>query len=50
MFMVRAWIVSATIPTWLGMWWLHAFMLLLAGALLVFQERLWARLRYWWAS
>ena len=34
MFVVRGWVASGKIPVWLGMWWLHAIVILLGIGLL----------------
>lgn len=38
MFLVRTWLQENTFPSWLGLWWLHGCLLLLALALLFWQS------------
>jgi len=39
MFVARDWLIAGKIPVWLGMWWVHAIVLLI-GILLVWRNRL----------
>lgn len=39
MFVSRSWLQSGTIPAWLGLWWLHGLLLLLAFGLLMLKRR-----------
>jgi hypothetical protein len=39
------WIVRGTMPGWLGLWWVHAIVALLAAAILLVPRWL-ARVRY----
>lgn len=38
MFVARDWLAAGKIPQWLGMWWLHAFVLLI-GLVLIWRNR-----------
>ncbi len=44
LFVVRGWVANGKIPTWLGMWWLHGVVLMLALILLG-----WPKLKRMWA-
>lgn len=39
LFIGRDWLVQAKVPWWLGLWWLHGGMLLIAMGLLYFQKQ-----------
>lgn len=39
MFIGRDWLAHGTLPWWLGFWWLHGAMLLIAGILYIYQKR-----------